>query len=103
MSNFSLLGCLELKLHILTLLRVEVGRGGGAGDPNFFLQISFSWVKMSFYVEIQPPMFPRTGQKVCGGWVAECEFSVLLWSKPFSLDLGFRLGPSQTINVSAGQ
>ena len=68
MSNFSLLGCLELKLHILTLFRVKWGRG--SGDPNFFLQISFSWVKMSFHVEFHPPGLPGTGQKVCGGgWV----------------------------------
>ena len=74
MSNFSLLGCLELKLHILTLFRIKVGRG--SDNPNCFLQISFSWVKMSFHVEFHPPGLPGTGQKVCGGrgwWVAgEC-------------------------------
>ena len=44
--------------------------GGGSGDPNLFLQISFSWVKMSFHVEFHPSGLPRTGQKVCGvGWV----------------------------------
>ena len=71
-----------------------------SGDPNLFLQISFSWVKMSFHVEFHPSGLPRTGQKVCGGgwwWWVECEFSVLLWSKPFSLNLGFGLGPSRTI------
>ena len=67
MSNFSLLGCLELKLHILTPFRVKAW-GGGSGDPNFFLQISFSWVKMSFHVKFHPYRLPRTGQKVCGGW-----------------------------------
>ena len=56
---------------------------------------------MIFHVKFHPSGLPRTGQKVCGGWVggwwvAECEFSVLLWSKPFSLDLGFGLGPSRT-------
>ena len=69
MSIFSLLGCLELKLHILTLFRVKVWEGEG---PNFFLQISFSWVKMSFHIEFYPTGLPRTGQKVCGGgggWV----------------------------------
>ena len=32
---------------------------------------------------------PGTGQKVCGGgWVVvECEFSVLLWSKPLTFRL----------------
>ena len=54
---------------------------------------------MSFHVKFHPPGLPETGQKVCGGgWVVvECEFNVLLWSKPFSLDLGFGLGPSRTI------
>ncbi len=45
------------------------GGGGGSGDPHFFLQISFSWVEMSFYVEFYPPVLPRAGQKVCGGWL----------------------------------
>ena len=47
--------------------------GLGISDPNFFLQIPFSWVKMSFHVEFHPPGLPGTGQKVCGGgggWVA---------------------------------
>ena len=43
------------------------GWGGGSGDPNLFLQISFSWVKMSFHVEFHPPELPGTGQRVCGG------------------------------------
>ena len=65
-----------------------LGEGGG-GYPNFFLQISFSWVEMSFHVEFHPPVLPRTGQKVCGGggwwwWVVvvvvvETNFSVKLW------------------------
>ena len=56
---------------MLTLFRVKFG-GGGSGDPNFFLRISFSWVKLSFHVEFHPPGMPGTGQKVCvgggGGW-----------------------------------
>ena len=64
----SLLGCLELKLHILTLFRVKWGRG--SGDPNFFLlQISFSWVKISFHVEFHLPGFPGSALKGFGGWV----------------------------------
>ena len=45
---------------------------GGSGDLNFFLQISFSGVKMIFYVEFHPPWLPGTGQKVFGGggWVS---------------------------------
>ena len=51
-----------------------VGGGGGAVDPNFFLQSSSSWFKMSFQVEFHPHRLPGTGQKVCvgggggGGW-----------------------------------
>ena len=80
MSNFSLLGCLELKLHIWG--------GRGSGDPNFFLQFSFSWVKMSFHVEFHLPGLPGSALKVFGGWWVgvEGDFSVKLWSKPSVLD-----------------
>ena len=44
--HFSLLGCLELILLLLTLFRAKVMWGGGSGDPNFFLHISSSWVKL---------------------------------------------------------
>ena len=67
MSNFSLLGCLELILHFLIILRVKVG---GSGDPKNFLQISLSWVIMSFNVKFHLRGSPGTGQKkFCGGWV----------------------------------
>ena len=48
--------------------RIQAG-GGGVCDPNFFLQISFSLVKMSFHVESHPPGLPGTGPKfwVVGG------------------------------------
>ena len=52
-----------------------------SNDLNFFLQISFSWVKTSFHVEFQPPGLLGTGQKVCGGWWVggvETDFSVQL-------------------------
>ena len=39
------------------------------GDPNFFLQISFSWVKMSFHVEFHLPGLPGSALKVFGRWV----------------------------------
>ena len=57
----------QITIHILTLFRVKAGgeEGGGSGDPNFFLQISFSLVKMSLHVEFHPPELPGTGQKVC--------------------------------------
>ena len=36
-------------------------------------------------------------EKFVGGWVVVIsDFSVLLWSKPFSLSLSFGLGPSRT-------
>ncbi len=44
------------------------GRGGVfgwfgvSGDPNFFLQISFSWVEISLHVEFHPPGLPRSGR-----------------------------------------
>ena len=51
-------------------LRVQTG-GGGSGDPNFFLQISLSWVIMSFHVEFHLPGMPGSALKVFGGgwWV----------------------------------
>ena len=55
----------------------------------FFLQISFSWVKMSFHVEFHLPGLPGSALKVFGGWVGggwvvgvEHNFSVHLRSKP---------------------
>ena len=83
--NVSLLGCLEPKLHILTLFRVKVG---GGGDPNFFLQISFSLVKLSFYVKFYHPGLPGSAFKVFGGggWVV-----VVGGSK---VSLVFRFGPA---------
>ena len=56
MSNFSLLGCLELLSVFLTLFRVKM-RGGGEGgggvgeDLIFPSHISFSWVEISLHVE----------------------------------------------------
>ena len=38
-------------------------------------------------MDFQLEMNPGTGRKVGGGWVAECELSVLLWSKSFPLKL----------------
>ena len=64
-------------------LRVQAKR-------DFFLQISFSWVKMNFHVEFHPPGLIPSWRKFCvGGWVVggggggvEGNFSVTLWSKP---------------------
>ena len=68
-------------------LRVQAGGGGG----NFFLQISFSRVKISFHVEFHLPGLPGSALKVFGGgWVGvEGEFSVKLRPKPLvsALDL----------------
>ena len=41
--------------------------GGVSGDPNFFLQISFSLVKMSFLVKFHLPGMPGSALKVFGG------------------------------------
>ena len=32
--------------------------GGGAGDPNFFLDISSSWVEISLHTKFQLPRLP---------------------------------------------
>ena len=46
-------------------------------------------------------MFSGTGRQVYWWWwwwvVVICEFSVLLWSKPFTSSLSFGLRPSRTI------
>ena len=65
MSNFTLLGCLELSFLLLTLFSVVFG-GGGLGNPNFFLHISFSWAEISFHVEFHPPGLPRSGRFMVG-------------------------------------
>ena len=64
MSNFSLLGCLELLLLFLTLFRVKIG--GVFVDPNFFLHISFSWVEISLHVEFHLLGLPRSGRSMVG-------------------------------------
>ena len=64
MSNFSLLGCLELLLLFLTLFRVKMG--GGGVEPNFFLNISFSWVEISLHVEFHLLGLPRSGRSMVG-------------------------------------
>lgn len=50
---------------------------------------------------------PCNDLKVCGGlgqwwWVASGQFSVLLWSKPFSLDLSFGLWIRIKVQVEKG-
>ena len=50
---------LETTLHILTLFRVKVWEGWGAGDP-FFPQISFSFVEISSNVESQTSRMLKT-------------------------------------------
>ena len=54
MSNFSLLGCLELLILFLTLFRVR------GGDPNFFLHISFNWVEIRLHTKFQLPVLLRS-------------------------------------------
>ena len=43
------------------------GGEGGAGDPNFCLHISSSWVKIRLYTENQLPRLPGSVLKVRGG------------------------------------
>ena len=66
MSNFSLLGCLELLSVFLTLFRLKVWGGGGGVDPNFFLHISFGWVEISLHVEFHLLGLPRSGRFMVG-------------------------------------
>ena len=61
--------------------------GGGSCDPIFFLQISFSWVKMSFHVEFHLPVLPGSALNVFGGWWV---FKVIL-VLTFGPNLWFRL------------
>ena len=65
MSNFSLLGCIELLLLFLTIFRVKGGGGGVKVTP-----IYFSWVEISLHVEFQPLGLSRSALQVCvgGGW-----------------------------------
>ena len=46
------------------MLRVQAGGEGGLGVPNFFLQISFSCVIMSFHVKFHIPWLPGSALKV---------------------------------------
>ena len=43
--------------------------GGGSGDPNFFLHISSSLVKIRLYTENQLPRLLSSVLTVWGGWV----------------------------------
>ena len=70
---------------LLQAKRLRVQGGGESDDLNFFLHISFSWVKMSCHVEFHLPGLPGSAFKVFGGgwWVGvEGDFSVKLPSKP---------------------
>ena len=66
-------------------LRVQAWGGGGVRGPNFFLQISFSWVKMSFHVEFHLPRLPGSALKVFGGW---------WWWVVLNTTLVFSFGPN---------
>ena len=61
---------------------------------------------MSFHVEFHLPGLPGSALKVFGGgggggWI-QSNFSVQLWSKPFS-DLGFHLDQAEQYNESSYQ
>ena len=54
-------------LLVLTLYLGLVGwEGGGEGNPNFFLHISFSWVEIRLHTEFQLPMLLRSGSFMVG-------------------------------------
>ena len=60
------------------------GWGGGLGDPNFFLHISSSWVKIMLYNENQLPRLPGRALKVSLGLSGVStaymvEFPQLIW------------------------
>ena len=47
------------------------GGGGGSGDPNFFLDLSFTKVNIRLHTKNHRPMLPGGALKVCvvgGGW-----------------------------------
>ena len=63
-------------------------RGGGV---RFSLNL-FSLLLLRLCIDIKLHANAGTSKKVCGGWwwwvvVVICQFSVLLWSKPFYLKL----------------
>ena len=43
-----------------------MGGEGGLGDPNFFLDISSSWVEISLHTEFQLPSMPGSGSSMVG-------------------------------------
>ena len=55
--------------------RSWVGMGGGAGNPNFWLCFSSSWVNLRFHTENQLCIVPRCAFKVWVGGGVESEFS----------------------------
>ena len=53
------LGCIKLLVLGLTLFFFYYFfLGGGAGDPNYFVHISFSWVEITLHTEFQLPRLP---------------------------------------------
>ena len=67
---------------------VELGRGGGAGDPNFFLHISFSWVKIKLHTEFQLPRLPGSALKVLLGWWVVVQLITLSTPTRVEVELG---------------
>ena len=71
---------------------------GGAGDPNFFLHISSSWVKIRLHTENHLPGLPGSALKVClvggvggvgwVGWVVQ----LITLSTPTRVEVELRLG-----------
>jgi hypothetical protein len=42
------------------------GGEGGSGDPDFFLDISSSWVEINLHTEFQLPSMPEIGSSMVG-------------------------------------
>ena len=76
------------------------GLGWGVGGVIFSLQY-FSLQILRLYTDFELHVYPGIGRKVFGGggwWWVECEFSVLLWSKPFPSGLSLDLAkPNNTV------
>ena len=70
-------------------VELEGGSGGwGSGDPNFFLHISFSWVKIKLHTEIQLLRLPGSALKVLLGWWVVVQLITLSTPTRVEVELG---------------
>ena len=59
-------GLTAVRLPVLDLTLFWGGGGGGSGDPNFFLDISSSWIERSLHAKFQLSRLPRSGSSRVG-------------------------------------